>query len=215
MSIKKSLVLVLFVLGLLPAGSAQEKPNSLEHIFWKMGGFFNETTTPGPGTYGFESPLFMSIHVPPSPKADCVYFEFGSQSMVQWIPNVAQSYWSGYRMQFKSGAIPANVSVENTIAVDGVNDPGVFRQGGARTNKSTYRWTIVRDGFLEDYVFQPLTMRYIDSGQPLPDDEANAILNGMLDSGFDVDVTVKGVAQGVQSFYLVSGWIDVTRSVKK
>ncbi len=215
MSLKRLLLLAAVVLGLFLGAGAQEKPDMLEHIFWKMGGFFNETTLSGPGPFGYESPLFMSIQVPPSPKSDEVFFEFGVQSSVQWMQGVTQSFWSGYRFVFKSSVIPANISVENTTSLDGVNDPGLFRQGQSRTDKTTYRWTVVRDGFLKDYVFLPLSITYVDSGQLVPNDLANDILNSLLDNGFEVDITVVGVARGVQSFYLVSGWMDVTRSVKK
>jgi len=209
----KKLFCLFSLIFILPLGVAAEvKLPTLEHIYWKMGGWFNDTTPSGSGN--FESPLFMSFNVPPSKKSECVFFEFGSQSLIQWIPNVAQSFWSGYRFKFKSAAIPAGFTVETMTSLEWVSDQGFMRQGQFRTNKTTYKLAIVRDAFLESYVYRPLQIKDAN-GSYVPDDIANGILNDLLDSGFEVEMTVVGYAQGVQNFILISGWIDVTRTGDK
>jgi hypothetical protein len=212
MSFKKFFCLFSLIFVLSLGVAAEVKPPTLEHIFWKMSGWFNDTTPSVAGN--FESPLFISFSVPPSPKSECVFFEFGSQSLLQWIPSVTQSFWSGYRFKFMSAAIPAGFTVENTTSLEWVSDQGFMRQGQFRTNKTSYKWAIVRDGFLENYVFRPLQIKDAN-GSYVPDKIANGILNDLLDSGFEVEITVVGYAQGVQNFILLSGWIDVTRSGKK
>jgi hypothetical protein len=214
MFIRKVLVLCLFS-TLILAASGQQKTLFLEHIYWGEGAFFNSTTTSGPEALPFESPLFLSFSVPALPKSEALLLEYGVQSSILWYLDVPQSFWSGYHLIIKSQVIPEGISVETMFAIDGVRDIVHTHTDYCRTNKTSFKWIIKRGGFLENYVFPPLQITYIATGDYVPDDIANTILNDLFNYGFTVDVTVFGQAVGVQKFYLVSGWIQVTSMTKR
>ena len=214
---KVSLCVVLCLAMLSLESVAQEKIPTIEHIYWAFTGYFNETTLTVPDFVTFQSlESLFEFHVPPSPKSDIIFFECGCQSSCTWFTDYpTQSYWSGFTIDIISPVIPDNYKVSTGITLDQRRDIVHTHPEGCRTEKSTYKIAIERDGFLKAHVFSPLSItNKLNPQEDVSNEIANAILNALMDKGFDAKVTVNGQAEGVQIYRLVSGWIHVTRTSK-
>jgi len=53
------------------------------------------------------------------------------------------------------------------------------------------------------------------NGQWVPDEEVILILNDLIDSGFDVEVWLSGVVQGIKYVFFMPILFDVNRLIKK
>ena len=209
---KKLGLCVLLCFGVLSLGLiAQEKVPVLELVAQAQGGMFNETTLSSPIRVEFESSEpFFTLHVPPSPRSEMIIFEYGCQSLVTWWEgDYRQEYYSEFHYYPSSSVIPENINVDFGNGVDQSGEPFHGHENG-RTRRTSYKWAIIKDGFLNQHVFYPMNIRY-KSGGRVPDAEANEILNNLIKKGFDLKVTVFGMAEGVRNFYTVSGWIYIMR----
>jgi hypothetical protein len=194
---------------------AQQKALDLELLASVQGGVFNENTLLVPDRINFESTeSLFNFHVKPSPKTETIIFDFGLQSQIVWWPGFPQHYWSGFHLNFISSVIPDNMSVDIKTSIDNEQDIH-YDEVAVRTHKTTYKQTISKDAFLKPYVFYPLLITYKSTGDYVPDEIANQILNALISKGFDVKVTVFGIAEGVKEYFLTSGWIQVTGAVAR
>lgn len=196
---------------------AQDKVPVIENLFYRSVVVFNETYLQSPVRTNFESsePLF-TFHVPPSPKSEAIYFDFGCQSSIEWWLGYApQTYWSGNNIKIISKVIPDDIDVYMKIGMDGVHDMIHTHEGECRTNRTSWKLDMTRDAFLNQPIYPPWYINYKATGERVQDDIANDILNRLIDKGFDVRVTSFGVAEGVKYFYLVTAWIHVTRATTR
>jgi hypothetical protein len=219
---KKDFCVIFCLLTFSLVISAEEKIPVIEHIYWEVGGLFDFIVPENPELSDFLSPeILFAFHVSPSPKSDAIFFELGGQSRLRWWTDYPQpadkNYWCGYRITITSSAIPDDIYVWNQPSLHHMRGEVIepYPMQWHRSVKNTIKLAIERDAFLREFVFRPLQITYISTGEYVPNEIANSILNDLMDKGFDVEVTLAGQTEGVKECHLCSGWIHVTRISKK
>ncbi|UCE21535.1 MAG: hypothetical protein JSV46_04775 [Candidatus Aminicenantes bacterium] len=208
-----------FSLGMIALEKEEEKSTIIELLFWYSAGrgeYYNKIEFEDPSRIPLlESEPILTFHVPPSPKSDALFFELGSVSMATWWDGYSPlEYNSGLDLWMSSEVIPDDISVYGGGAwlegMEIINHPKPVGRPGKNTWKSILR----RDGMLREYPDNWFVV-YKSTGEPVPKEIANSILNDMMDNGFDVEVTQKLMVEGVKQSWLLHFYIDVTRATKK
>jgi hypothetical protein len=159
----------------------------------------------------FESDVFFNFHVIASPKSNAIFFEFWVPSMVQWtnyIKRVALAYID-FRI-INPDVIPEGIEVLGVKAIvqEGESNPyGVYGTDSARSNIG-WKLAMLRDNRIDWSITNKMTK------EEVTDDEAQNILNSLIDNGFDVEVYTHGKLQGVKNLYILGASIHVTRISK-
>ena len=210
-----SAVICVFVsaLGLM----AQEKVRVYEHLAFVQTGYGEtilETYLDNPDYFTFQSGPFLSCSVPPSPKADAIFFEFWGQSIHEWwVGYDPQSFSANIKVKLVSNLIPPDIEVywyHGLTGISGIthNSPGPDR------NKRTWKFILRRDSMLRAFT-DWWDIRFISTGQQVPNNVAQGILNNLMNNGFNVEISVLGNCQGVNYFSFYAFEVEVTRLVKK
>jgi len=191
---------------------AEEKASVIEHVFWDMEVWFNYTYLDDPGFQEYESEPLFTFYVPPSSKSEAIFFDFGCQSHIWWYgKHKSRVYWSTLKIEIFSEVIPDNMLVYTTLGMESVTHETLPMNG--RPNKATYKLVMRKDDFL--IASYPTWYVKYESGENVPNEIANNILNDLIDNGFDVVVSVFGRTEGVEEYVLVTAWIHVTLATKK
>ena len=205
-----SVFLCLFLLSFVML--AKERLQVIEHVFWDEEVWFNETDLPDSDFREYESagPLFTFL-VPPSPESEAIFFDFGCQSSIWWYgKHKSRVYWSTLKIKISSEVIPANMIVYTTLAMESVTHETLPMNG--RPTKTTYKLAMRRDDILRENPWW--YVKYVQGGD-VPPETASNVKNGLIDNGFDVEVSVIGRTEGVEGYVIVTAWIHVTRATQK
>lgn len=194
----------------------REKELIYQHLNWAYTGYGEmilDTRLDSPDTYSFESSPFITFSVPPSPKAEALFFELWGQSHHYWhIGYFPQKFYAHAKMNIVSDLIPdgINVYLINTLTeIFGISHESLQRD----RNKATGKFIMRRDSLLREYP-DWWYVRY-DDGTVVPGELAQSILNSLMDNGFDVELSVAGYAECVRRFFFYAFQVEVTRLVKK
>ncbi len=191
---------------------AEEKLQVIEHVFWDEEVLFNYTYLETPDYREYESDTLFAFQVPPSPKSKAIFFDFGCQSHIFWYGGYTpRLYDSRLKINIISDVIPDNIIFYNTCGMESVTHELLPMDG--RPNKTTYKMAMRRDDFLLAS-YPSWNVEYV-SGENVPNEIANNILNDLIDNGFDVEVLVIGKTEGVEEYVIISAWMHVTRALKK
>lgn len=217
----KKKLFVLVTVCLLMAASwglcqEKEKVQVIEHLGYVNTGQWLYNEFHQVPTYSeFNVEPFITLHVDSSPKAEAIFIEFWGQTGYTW--NATSSTGSAQMLSVSciikliSPLIPDNIEVITTYGLAGEfsiqhieSPPGlqerVKRSWKFSLDRQSLGWWIVR---------------YIDSHISVPTDQAQIILNDLIDNGFDLELSAEGYTDGVKWFLLYAFQVEVTRLVKK
>ena len=85
---------------------------------------------------------------------------------------------------------------------------------GSRPGKNTWKIILRRNGRLREYPDFGWVTTYVSTGEGVPNEIANTILNDLMDHGFDVEVTQVILAEGAEKYSRLHFYIVVTRLSK-
>ena len=218
-----SVVVVLFILaigglaqGIVFEEKDKEKILVYEHLNWTQTGYGEvilDTRLETPNPYSFESGPFMTFNVPPSPKATALFFELWGQSIHYWVTGYSpQTFYALVTMKLVSNLIPNGINVYMLHGLTGIR--GIYHDNfQSDRNKRNWKVILRRDSMLRQYT-DWWDIRY-DNGSRVPKEQAQVILNDLIDNGFDVEISLSGDMEGVRRFFFYSFQAEVTRLVKK
>jgi hypothetical protein len=217
---KKLLISVLlcffvFSLGAIAEEKKATEAPTIELLFWySMGrGEYPTILFDSPIIQRYESDSISTFHVPASPKSEAIFFEFGCQAIVYWWDGyIRQQFWSSPYMRMLSEVIPDDISVQYGTGLLKNHDL-THDYSSHRTDKHSYKIILRRDGMLREFP-ELVDVRYVSTGERVPDEIANSILNDLMDNGFDIEVFMKGEVEGVTKIWLIMFYIEVTRLSK-
>jgi len=195
--------------------AAADKPQAIEHLAWGNAGSYSQgayvVTISDPNLRtDFVSPTLISFSVPKSKGSPALFFEIYAHF---WYRLAKTSTWDGRGGIFLgilSNDIPADIEVTNAIGVLELHmtnnslDEGFERSRAPRTCKM-----ILRRDSLDFWM-----IKYKGTDTDVPQDDALAIINKLIDNGFDVQVWTEGYVQGFRSVMLNPLNIEVTRLSK-
>ena len=196
---------------------AQEKVYVYEHLAWAqtgLGKYILDTLLDNPAKFVFESGPFLSFSVPPSPKAQAIFFEFWGQSLHRWwVGYTPQSFSAVVKFKFISDLIPAVIEV---YYAHGLTEIVGITHSSSASDRNKRNWKVIlrRDSMLREYT-DGWDIRYTSTGEKVPNDIAQGILNELIDKGFNVEVSLSGDCQGIKEFTFYAFQVEVTRLVKK
>lgn len=168
--------------------------------------FAVEVLNPG-GQTNFESPTFMTLTFPPSPKASAAFFDLRATASYRWSTLLTRNGYCTVNFRVISDVIPSNIEVFSGMTlflmrennVSGNYDLGDRRDNRAELlslRRNSVDWWIIRDKTTYD---------------PMPEQDAIALLNRLLDVGFTVEFYAVGHIQGATSFQVRTVAVQVTR----
>ena len=216
---KRLFVLVAVCLFLVSSwGLAQEKNMVIEHLGWFQTGFGENIiptsfSAPTSSPIPFASAAFLTFSVPPSPKSDAIFFEFWGQSLHRWFfESTPQIFSVNVILKIISPLIPADIVVTATYGLANTRNIQHINSSEDR-NKRSWKFILRRDGMLRPYP-DWWFVKYAD-GTDVEKTHAQALLNNLLDSGFDAEVSAAGESQNMRSFQLYAVAVEVTRLIRK
>lgn len=218
---KKLLVSVLLcffvlVLGMLAQEKKEEKGKIIEHLVWADTGhqvaWELEITNPAVRTPFFQDSI-LTFHVPASPKSDILFIEGWSQAQVKWSDYEIRNTFVIVWFEFISDVIPDGIWIGS-----GITNPTVYETNNAHDydlqymtrRLRRYNKVIMRRNSIDSW-----TVKYEETWEDVPEEDAVRIINNLIDNGFDVKVDIDGHTQGAD---YVSFWnivFEVTRLSKK
>ena len=219
---KKLLVsaLLCFFICSLVTVAKEEKINIIEFIgrnelvgpgvpgwpaLWKL----DPVSNPASITEFVSDPIFL-LHVPPSPKSDAIFLEWGAQYWFAWSNYEYWNAWAGIILNITSDVIPDDYEVKAPRSVL------QFSQTNNYSNETLWKFQRNAKSFKDMMKRNSVGQwRVFYKGTWVPDDVAVPIINSLLDNGFDVEVCASGGIQGVKWIRLVHISLEATRLVKK
>jgi hypothetical protein len=207
----------LCIMGLLLPSWAQQGPAVIEFLtLASTGSSILWELRPDPTVQSnFESPILLSIDVPPSPKSQAVYLEFWGQYIVTWSSNPIRVCVSLIYYKLTSPAIP-NIEFSQAYSIP----PTISETNYAGDHSyPTYAQTRYKG-----YSKMPLRRDLLQwwnvwdksTGQFVPRDEALIYAGQLIDNGFKAEVWAGGTIQGLSYIAPFSFQVEVTRlSTKK
>jgi hypothetical protein len=223
--VKRLMLLGLCVGGLLlptwgqDGRTSQQAPAKVmvsEHLNWVQTGYGEyvlNTTLSSPVYYSFNSDPFLTFKVPPSSKAEALFFEVWGQSIHYWWVGYSPQQFSGrVNIKLVSSRIPAGVTVYCHYGITGIY--GITHESEiADRSKRSGKFILRRDSMLREFIDW---WDILDAdGSRAPRDQAQIIVNDLIDNGFDVEISVEGFAEGVKQFLFYGFTVETTRLVKK
>jgi hypothetical protein len=221
---KRLYLLGLCIVGLLLPSWGQDGRTSqakgkvmiAEHLNWVQTGYGEyilNTTLSSPVYDTFNSGPFLTFNVPPSPKAEALFFEVWGQSVHYWWVGYSPQQFSGrVEIQLVSSRIPAGITVYCYYGITGIYGITHDSQTPDRSKRSG-KFILRRDSMLREYI--DWWDIYNADGSRVPRDQAQIIVNDLIDNGFDVEISVTGFAEGVKKFFFYGFCVETTRLVKK
>lgn len=198
----------------LHGGLAEEKGLILEHLNWTQTGFgeaIYATVLESPDKFAFDTGTFLTFSVPPSPKAEALIFEFQAQAIFFWWIGREQAFQSNARLNLVSSCIPSGIVVYFETGMGSVKGITHTSTEQERTRRNA-RFILRRDSMLREYP-DWWYVRHVD-GSDVEPEEAQVILNGLINNGFNVEVSISGYAKGVSEFMFYAITVETTRLVK-
>lgn len=204
-----SIVLVIFSGRAFVFGQALEFVNYGVILPNTYPAFAVEVLTPGTLTV-FESPTFMTLTFPPSPKSSVAFFDLRATASYRWSNLLTRNGQCTLYFRVISDVIPPNIEVRNGMTLflmrednfGGNSDQGDRRENRAELlslRRNSVDWWTIWDKTTHD---------------PMPEQDAIALLNRLLDVGFTVEFYAVGHIQGAISFQVRTVAVQVTRAIK-
>jgi len=193
----------------------QQKPKLIEYVL-TAGGFdpVNGYTYVPADQFkmeNFVSSPQLTVHVPPSPESDAVFFEFSGQYWWWWGSGTHRVFNVGLSLAVKSPVIPAGISVTQGGAgteIGDVNIAGVSNLRNRFTRISKYR--MERNIYLNSWA-SGFDVVYTADNEPVPRDQAVRIINRLMNAGFDLEFSVRGTVTGVSEIMNTAILVEITR----
>jgi len=213
-----SVLLCFFVFSLGMIADEKPKAKTIEHLVWAhtgAGNFFHYTIFDNCDLAHFETSPFLTFHVPLSPKAEALLFEFQGMSMILWWTGCTpQNYGTVLKTRLFSEVIPDDIQVHIQFTFDPSSPSNFTGDNWQRMPKRYVKVILRRDGLLGEFP-DYWEVRYVNSGDFVSPDKAQGILNDLMDNGFYAEVWASGHTAGIREFFLGFYHVEVTRLVKK
>jgi hypothetical protein len=215
MLVNKLKCIALFVLAMALVLAAADKPPVIEHLAWGSAGSYSQgayvvaISDPNLRT-DFVSPVLISFSVPKSKGSPALFFEIYAHF---WYRLAGTSTWDGQGgifWEFLSNDIPADIEVTNALGVLELHLTNNSLDEAFERSRVSRTWKMILRRDSLDFS----RIRYKGTNTDVPQDEALAIINKLIDNGFDVQVWTEGYVQGFRSVMLNPLNIEVTRLSK-
>ncbi len=193
----------------------QQKPKLIEYVL-TAGGFdpvngYTYVPADQGNLEDFVSSPQLTVHVPPSPLSDAVFFEFTGQYWWSWGPGAYRIFNTGLNLAVKSPVIPAGISVSTGGAgteIADVNLAGVSTGQNRFTRTSKIR--MERNTYLTGWT-SGFDVLYTANNEAVPQNEAIRIINRLMNTGFDLEFCVRGSVRGVRYVKNTQITVEITR----
>jgi hypothetical protein len=203
------------MLAQVKIANEKDKVTIVEHLFWYSSGNgeFHKIVFDDPSHQSFESEPFLTFSVPPSPKSSVIFFELGIHTRVtQWWEGYFNRFFCGPRLRIYSELLPNDIEITTGINLEEVIYSPETLGGGA--DKNNWKIILRKDGLLREFP-DWWWVRYKSTGEPVPNEMANSILNGIIDNGFNVEFYLAGEVWSVKGLMNYLFYIEVTRLSKQ
>jgi len=195
-----------------PCVEAYAAESQIEFVLYESTGVEEEAfqLTPADASIltTFASEPFLTFAVPPSPKRKALFLELWAQALYKWTNLETRRVQCVVSFRIVSDLIPSNVEIVTngaTVIDERESNTGGNFDLGFRRSRRTEKYPVRRDRL--DYWM----VRDTVTGEPLSPQDAIALLNGILDAGFTVEVFTFGQLRGVEDFILIPVSAEVTR----
>jgi len=155
----------------------------------------------------FQSPAFISFTFPPSPKSSAAFFDLRATADYSWSNLQDRNGLCTIGFRVISDVIPPNINVRQGMTLFTMREKNVsgnFDPGSRRENRAEL--ISLRRDSTDWWIFT-----YKDTNQWIPEQEAIALLNKLLDVGFAVEIFAEGHIQGATRFQVRTASVQVTR----
>jgi len=155
----------------------------------------------------FQSPTFMTLTFPPSPKNSAAFFDLRAAASYSWSNLLTRNAKCTLGFRVISDVIPSNFDVLNgmTLFLMRENNVGGNYDLGDRRENRAELLSLRRDS-VDWWTVQDKTTL-----ERMPEQDAIALLNRLLDVGFTVEFYAEGHIQGATSFQVRTVTVQVTR----
>jgi len=212
---KKILVLVTLCLWVLPLGMlAVEKARTIEFVANERTktrpSFSYEANNPATSENFSSSPL-LTLHMPPMPGYDTIFFELSARATYQWSGFQLRKSLAGVYFQLiNPNIIPEGMEV---TSFGGLGIPWDTIENNA-LNKGTQNYDRIYKSIMNFSSSRSIYVEY-KTGGVVPDELAIPIIKALIDNGYDVEIKVYGTIQGAEVFALAWACLEITRLSKK
>ena len=211
---KKILVLVTLCLWVLPLGMlAVEKARTIEfvaHERTETSPSFSYKAINPATSENFSSGPLLTLHVPPMPGYDTIFFELSARATYQWSGfQQRKSEADVYIQLINPNIIPEGMEVTSA----GLGIPWDTIENNAY-NKGTQHYDRIYKSVMNFSSSRSIYVEY-KTGGVVPDELAIPIIKALIDNGYDVEIKVRGTIQGAEVFDLAWACLEITRLSKK
>lgn len=209
-----SVSLFLFVLSLGVFATA-EKPSVIEFLVREHMvdlNLFEFIPLDSTQHESFVSGALLTLHVPPSPKSEGIFFFLGSQLWYKRTSYNIRRADAIVWFELKSDIIPENIEIysgQTLLDIYETNNAGDYSLNQERSWRNTR--SMMKRNYTEVNLLGEMFVRYRGGGGPVPNEIAIPLLNSLIDNGFDVEISTSGAITGVEWIKCVQITMEVTR----